>query len=109
MSIAAAVAAAIGMGRMFLGLLVMVFVLWIGQDVELPAGHALTVLGNEGALAALQQRADAARLGLLHGAGFVLGLVAHQHSFVVSQDHGIVGRRHEVVWHHRNLAAAVRA
>src|SRR5437879_4596587 len=58
----------------------------------LAAGHALVALGHEYGFAPLDQLADAA-VGdcRTYGRVLVLRLVAHQHPFVVAQDHAIVG------------------
>ena len=74
------------------------------------AGQAVDPLRDQCRLVALEQAADAARLGrLARGRGRVFGLVPDQHPLVVAQDRRTVGHAHEVVGHERNLAAAVRA
>src|SRR5262249_37842503 len=81
----------------------------IVQHTQAPPRAPLAPLRNDDRSRALQERAHPAGDRRLYRVWLVLGLVADDLAFEVTQDDRVVARGDQVVRHDRDLAAAVRA
>ena len=75
----------------------------------LASGKAFGVLRHNGRSGPLQESAYPTGRRGLDGGGTVLGLVADNESFIVTQNHGVIRCRDQVIGHKRYLAATMRA